>query len=578
MSGISLRSVFVRSTALMILAALIVAGSVAFVSLSTVNQLARQAVIDQLARLAPSYAGELTAPIRFGITDKIEETVASALSSSGTAGRAALAVGADGTVLSFAGDETIVEDLAALATRAVTEGSTVSGESGLWIAVAVIPGADAAPIGALAIAKSDAEAMAGVADDKLRVAVTAAITLGLMIVMTMLILRRMLGKPLNELLLAVGRVRDGDYDSDVPMQQRSDELGDIARDLSQLVAVLVEGRRAEEERKVQHAAQVTVVERLGEAMDALARGVLTERVTEAFPPDYERLRTNYHRALDSLNEAISAVRDNAHGISNGAVEIAKGSDDLSRRTETQAATLEQTAAALDELLSSVRSAASNATEADSAVGKARDLATHNDEVMRSAMSAMGEIEKSSDQIAEIITVIDDIAFQTNLLALNAGVEAARAGELGKGFAVVASEVRALAQRSSEAARQIKDLIMGSTDQVKRGAQLVQQAGTALEEVVAQVGEISELVSGIAQGATEQAQGLNEINVGVGNLDQVTQQNAAMVEESTAAAHMLRSEATELIELMKRFSLESRPASADAPKTPSVASDTDSAAA
>ena len=429
-------------------------------------------------------------------------------------------------------------------------------QGGLWVAVPVRASADGDPIGALGIAMSDAEAMAAVASDKARVALVAAVTLGVMIVITMLVLRRMLAQPLNTVRASIGRVRDGDYDSAVPLQGRSDELGGIARDLGSLVTVLQEGRAAEEDRQRQHEEQVVVVTRLGESMDALARGVLDARLYEAFPPDYERLRADYHRALDSLNHAIAAVQGNAQGISNGASEIAKASDDLSRRTETQAATLEETAAALDELLASVRSAAGNAKEADSAVGRARDLAAHNDEVMQSAMSAMEGIEKTSDQIAEIITVIDDIAFQTNLLALNAGVEAARAGSSGKGFAVVASEVRALAQRSSEAAQQIKDLITGSTDQVKQGAQLVQSAGKALEEVVAQVGEISELVSGIAQGADEQAQGLNEINVGVTNLDQVTQQNAAMVEQSTAAAHMLRSEASALIDLVKQFELES----------------------
>jgi methyl-accepting chemotaxis protein len=418
------------------------------------------------------------------------------------------------------------------------------------------PGAEA--LGAVVIAMSDEQALAAVRSDKLLV---LAVALGLFAVMTagtLVVLGRLLGRPLETLGGAVNRLEQGDYDTPVPMAGRQDELGAIARDLDRLAAVLRKGREGEAQREAQHEAQVKVVNSLGAGLDALARGVLTTRLAETFPGDYEALRDNFNRAVTSLAEAIAAVQGNAHSISNGANEIAQSSDDLSRRTETQAATLEQTAAALEELLASVRSAAQNAEDADTAVGEARDMANRNDDVMRSAMKAMAEIERSSEQIGEIITVIDDIAFQTNLLALNAGVEAARAGSSGKGFAVVASEVRALAQRSSDAARQIKDLISGSTDQVKQGARLVEEAGAALEQVVNRVSAVSDLVSGIAAGASEQSQGLNEINVGVANLDQVTQQNAAMVEQSTAAAHMLRGEAAELTALVARFEIDEGP--------------------
>ncbi|HBT03094.1 MAG TPA: hypothetical protein DEB47_25370, partial [Citreicella sp.] len=244
----------------------------------------------------------------------------------------------------------------------------------------------------------------------------------------------------------------------------------------------------------------------------------------------------------------------AMNIHSSAEEMARASDDLSHRTETQAATLEETAAALEQMLSSVRQAAGSAQEVESTVRTASQLADQNGSVMRSAVEAMAGIEKSSEQISEIIGVIDDIAFQTNLLALNAGVEAARAGASGKGFAVVASEVRALAQRSSDAAQQIKALISGSAEQVKDGVELVERAGQALSQVVEKVGQISGLVSGIANVSQEQALGLNEINLGVSNLDRVTQQNAAMVEESTAAVHMLRSDAGKLSELTESFEI------------------------
>ncbi|KIC35150.1 methyl-accepting chemotaxis protein, partial [Leisingera sp. ANG-M7] len=235
----------------------------------------------------------------------------------------------------------------------------------------------------------------------------------------------------------------------------------------------------------------------------------------------------------------------AASIRNGASEISQASDDLSHRTESQAATLEQTAAALDELTASVKSAAEGARSVEATMEDAKQEARNSGEVVQSAVSAMTEIEESSNKISQIISVIDDIAFQTNLLALNAGVEAARAGEAGRGFAVVASEVRALAQRSSDAAMEIKTLISDSSGQVARGVDLVGKAGDALQSIVSQVTHISQLVSGIAEGAAEQSTGLNEINTGVTQLDQVTQQNAAMVEEATAAGHMLKTDAGKL---------------------------------
>jgi methyl-accepting chemotaxis protein len=267
----------------------------------------------------------------------------------------------------------------------------------------------------------------------------------------------------------------------------------------------------------------------------------------------------------NLDAAIRSVVENAREISSRSHEISSASDDLSRRTETQAATLEQTAAALDELTASVKSAADGAKEVEKIVREARSEADNSGVIVQNAVSAMTMIEKSSSEISQIIGVIDDIAFQTNLLALNAGVEAARAGDAGRGFAVVASEVRALAQRSSDAARQIKNLIGGSTEQVERGVLLVSKAGDALTAIADRVAHISTLISEIASGAQEQSTGLGEINIGVTHLDQVTQQNAAMVEEATAGSHALNQEATQLIELVSRFQLkdvqaETRPGS------------------
>ncbi|MFZ5709521.1 MAG: methyl-accepting chemotaxis protein [Pseudomonadota bacterium] len=311
-------------------------------------------------------------------------------------------------------------------------------------------------------------------------------------------------------------------------------------------------RQASETRELLEVAQRRVVDRLRVALSALAEGDLTSRIDDAFDADYETLRADFNAAVERLSQAIAAVVDNAQSIRGEVKEISNAASDLSRRTEKQAATLEQTAAALDQLTSSVKSAAEGAAEANRVVADARQSAEASGTVVQQTVSAMAEISSSSERISKIISVIDDIAFQTNLLALNAGVEAARAGEAGRGFAVVASEVRALAQRSSDAAREINDLIAASSIQVRKGVALVGQAGDALKGIVSSVGNIAARVSEIAASAREQSVGLAEINSAVNQLDQVTQQNAAMFEETSAASHALAREAEALTETTGRF--------------------------
>ncbi|GGH48219.1 HAMP domain-containing protein [Frigidibacter albus] len=309
---------------------------------------------------------------------------------------------------------------------------------------------------------------------------------------------------------------------------------------------------AEAARNRMEAAQHRVVEALRMGLEQLAAGDLTTKLTEPFSPEYERLRAYFNEATDQLRAAMQGVVENAEAIRGEAGEISSAADDLSRRTEQQAATLEQTAAALDQLTSSVKSAAEVAGQANRMVSEAKANAEVSGNVVREAVVAMGEIEESSGKISRITSVIDEIAFQTNLLALNAGVEAARAGEAGRGFAVVASEVRALAQRSSEAAREIAGLISASSHQVKRGVDLVGQAGQALGGIETSVADIYSCVSDIAVSSREQSSGLAEINIAVNQLDQVTQQNAAMFEQTTAASHSLNREAEALTATMARF--------------------------
>jgi methyl-accepting chemotaxis protein len=301
-------------------------------------------------------------------------------------------------------------------------------------------------------------------------------------------------------------------------------------------------------------AQQLLVTQLGEGLSRLAASDVSYRIHDPFPADYERLRIDFNAAMDAVSEVLAAVRQATDGINNGANDIRQASDDLSQRTEQQAASLEQTAAAMDQITGTVRETAAGATRAHTVVSETRDEAEQSGDVVRRAVDAMNGIERASAEIGDIITVIDGIAFQTNLLALNAGVEAARAGDAGKGFAVVASEVRALAQRSADAAKDVKAKINASSEQVATGVELVSETGKALQRIIGRIGEISTLVGTIATSADQQATGLQQVNTAVNEMDGVTQQNAAMVEQATAAARSLAEEAQELARQVDRFTL------------------------
>jgi methyl-accepting chemotaxis protein len=298
--------------------------------------------------------------------------------------------------------------------------------------------------------------------------------------------------------------------------------------------------------------QQAVVDGITRALAKLAGGDLTIRFTEEVGPGYQSLKRDFNEAMETLQQTMRSISANASGVFSGAAEITKASDDLARRTEQQAASLEETAAALDQITAGVRKAAATTGKARQIGSEARSGAERSGTVVREAVAAMSGIETSSRQISTIIGVIDEIAFQTNLLALNAGVEAARAGDAGRGFAVVATEVRSLAQRSADAAREIKALISASSQQVAKGVELVGETGKTLGLIVEQVIGLNALVTEIAASSQEQSTGLQEVNNAVGQMDQVTQQNAAMVEQATAASHSLAHEAEELAGLVGQF--------------------------
>ena len=378
--------------------------------------------------------------------------------------------------------------------------------------------------------------------------------------------------PVTALQGVMGRLSGGNLQTAVIGTDRKDEIGGMARAVqvfkdagiekarleaeaqAQQALVEQERQRVEAERLAAAKEQGFVVSSIATGLEKLSGGDLIFRLTSPFAGDYDKLRGDFNAAMETLQETMKAIAINTQGVRSGAEEITEASDDLSRRTEQQAASLEETAAALDQITATVRKTAEGATEARSVVSTAKADAERSGDVVRETVGAMSGIETSSKQIANIIGVIDEIAFQTNLLALNAGVEAARAGDAGRGFAVVATEVRALAQRSADAAKEIKALISASGQQVDTGVKLVGETGKALGRIVEQVAKLNELVSEIAAAAQEQATGLHEVNTAVNQMDQVTQQNAAMVEESTAASHSLAQEAEALARLIGQFQI------------------------
>lgn len=310
-----------------------------------------------------------------------------------------------------------------------------------------------------------------------------------------------------------------------------------------------------QKKSVEEAAEDEIaISALAGGLAALARGELSHRITVDVSLKSAGLKRDFNLALERLQDTMRSVAGAADGMLNGTTEISGATNDLAKRTEEQAASLEETASALEQITVTVKKTAEGAHKAASVTSGARDAAQQSGTIVRDAVAAMSLIENSSKQISQIIGVIDEIAFQTNLLALNAGVEAARAGEAGRGFAVVAQEVRELAQRSASAAKEIKALISASTQQVAQGVMLVGDTGKALDQIVVQVAQIADLVGEIASSAREQSTGLLEVNTAVNRMDQMTQQNAAMVEETTAASHGLASDAAELADLIARFKI------------------------
>ncbi len=356
-------------------------------------------------------------------------------------------------------------------------------------------------------------------------------------------------RPLDRIVDRIDTLRGGDTESPVPEKRRRDELGRLAAAVVEFVEAMRANAEMEATSKAAAAEQAGVVQELANGLNNLSKGNLSYRIEKEMSPEYTALRSDFNQTAETLDDLIGRVLVTISQMDQQIGEMASGTDDLSRRTENQAATLEETAAALDSITSNVRNATTQTREVEGTISETSEEALRSGDIVKRTVQAMKEIDESSEKISAINSVIDDISFQTNLLALNAGVEAARAGEVGRGFAVVASEVRSLALKSATSANEIRDLIHASSEKVKVGVELVDEAGRSLEHIIAKIQSVSTLITQIAASSGEQASTISEINAGMIELDRVTQQNASMVLKSSDQGKRLQQAASELADLV-----------------------------
>jgi methyl-accepting chemotaxis protein len=398
------------------------------------------------------------------------------------------------------------------------------------------------------------------------------LALGLAAGMILLVTRRVT-RPLVTIQEAMLKLAGGDFNVVLPGLDRKDEIGAMANAVEKFKVLAVEKGRQDAEEVVRRQQAETEIQAkeagerakvaeeqarafraIGKGLTELSEGNLTFRLDERFPDEYREVKDTFNAAIEQLYETIKAIADSSGEVANAAIEISTSTTDLSQRTEEQAASLERTSASMEEISSTVKNNADSARNANQVTASTRECADRGGEVVAHAVKAMSRIEESSTKISDIIGVIDEIARQTNLLALNAAVEAARAGDAGRGFAVVASEVRNLAQRSSEAAKDIKSLIVNSTTQVQEGVDLVNRAGKSLEEIVDSIKQVATIVSEIASASAEQSTGIDHVNTALTQMDEVTQQNAALVEENAATSKVLEQQSAAMAERVGFFKL------------------------
>lgn len=557
------------------LAAIVALGIIAtfaFSSAASVMQQKQmaQGVQESQSRLSGTLlARTLAGPVKFRDADRIAAIYGIAVDTDETidgvsvhhrSGEVLSSFERPGTVLS-----NIEAELAGIRQAAQEAGDTIARQTGshLVVAIPVVDERSDEITGTLTMAWNQQSIAESIFQQTLNKLLVGGLIALLGVYLTSLALAHMVSRPITALRDAMGEVAEDRYDVDIPSQSRNDEIGMMAQRLSQFRDALAREREHRDIYERETTLRQNLYQRLAAGLSELAKGRTDQKIDLSefsdLDEDHVAVCDNFNAVLANLREMLNTITSTAESVHNSSMEIAEVAMDQSKRSEAQAVTLEESAAAIDNLNVSVQATAQHAADADNQIQENRQQAQAGGDVVAETVEAMRQIEKSSDQITAIIGVIDDIAFQTNLLALNAGVEAARAGEAGRGFAVVASEVRALAQRASESANEIKELILRSGEQVAKGGDLVNRAGAALHDIIDGVNHVSDVVSMIATGSREQANSLMEIRDGVRELDRVTQQNAAVIEESSAASRSLSDEAARMTSALKAFQLSDKTA-------------------